>query len=163
MMAFSGADYANPDKFSLYREQIWKHIESVIDNNQLKTVRQAWIELEFNDPDSSSRLHSRQETFITSSDDQTDFRVLNLISKYPKLIDYRQTYTREPADPYLITYAQKWGAPIISDEKPLSQRTGTSKNRRMPIPDVCAQENIVCLNLETYLKSKGIIPPSYIP
>ena len=159
-MTFSGADYANPYHFITYREQIWVHLENMISADRLKTVAQVLPELEFNDPESYKRLYPLRDKFVVPTDDQTDFRVLNLISKYPRIIDKGQTYTREPADPYLIVYAQKLGIPIINDEKSLAQRTGARKNRRLMIPDVCEREGMkgqsICL--EKFLKDNGVIP-----
>lgn len=163
IMAFSGADYANPHRFETFREQIWVHLENMIDTDKLKTVRQVWIELEYNDPSSFARLQRRNDRFTLPTEDETDFRVLNLISKYPKIIDHRQYFSREPADPYLIVYAQKWNVPIICDELPLAQRTGRRKGRQLKIPDVCDKENIECINLEKYLKNQGVIPQDYNP
>lgn len=59
--------------------------------------------------------------------------------------------------PYLIIYAQKWGVPIITEEKPLSERRGKRKNRREMIPDVRTAEGVQCLTLEKFLESEGII------
>jgi len=161
-MAFSGADYANPQKFISYREQIWTYLENMIDSDNLKTVPQVWGELEFNDPNSWERLRPRHSQFILPSEHDTDLRIMNILSKYPKLIDKNQHYTREPADPYLIAYAQKWNLPIICDEKPLEQRIGARKSRRLMIPDVCnLEKNMTCINLEKYLKGGGIIPQNF--
>jgi len=162
-MAFSGADYANPHRFEIYREKIWVHLEYMIDTDKLKTVRQVWLELEYNDPDSCARLRPRYNRFILPVEDETDFRVLNLISQYPSLIDYKQYYSREPADPYLIVYAKKWDVPIICDELPLAKRIGARKTKWLKIPDVCDKENIEWLDLEKYLKSQGAIPQDFKP
>ena len=158
IMAFSGADYADPDRFIAYRDKIWTHLETMLDSGRLKTVSQAWIELEYNDGESYERLKPKEGKLILPADDSTDFRVLNLISRHPKLIDDRQSYTREPADPYLIVYAQKWGVTIISDEKPVSERKGKRKSRRHMIPDICPAEGVRCIRLEKFLKEEGVIP-----
>jgi len=161
-MAFSGADFANPDKFITYREQIWICLENMIDTDELKTVHQVWAELEYNDPDSCKRLAPRRDHFIIPTDHDTDIFIINIISKYPKLVDHRLHYTREPADPYLVAYAKKWNVPIISDEKPLQQRIGKRKSRHITIPDVCQLEtDMTCMLLEEFLKSKEVIPSSF--
>ena len=105
IMAFSGADYANPNKFISYREQIWTFLEDKIHSDNLKTVHQVWGELEFNDPYSCERLRTYCNQFLLSSEHDTDLRIINILSKYPRLVDKNQHYTREPADPYLIAYA----------------------------------------------------------
>ena len=162
IMAFSGADYANPTRFIRYREQIWTFLENKIDADGLKTVPQVWGELEFNDPDSCERLRRRRGQFFLPPEHDTDLRIINIISKYPNLVDKNQHYTREPADPYLIAYAQKWNVPIICDEKPLEERIGARKNRHLKIPDVCKLEkNMICINLENYLKIECVIPVSF--
>jgi hypothetical protein len=158
IIAFSGADYFNPNRFLKYREHIWLHLEEMITLDRLKTVSQFWPELEFNDQESYKRLHCLHDKFTLSADDQTDFSVLNLISKYPKLVDYRLHYTREPADPYLIVYARKYGVPIITDEKPLVQRVSQRRNRWVKIPDVCNAEKMKWRCLEDFLKDEGVIP-----
>ena len=164
IMVFSGADYANPMRFTTYREQIWTFLENKVDSDKLKTVPQVWGELEFNDPAAWERLRPRRNQFLLPSEHDTDLRIINILSKYPKLVDKNQHYTRDPADPYLIAYAQKWGLPIICDEKPLEQRIGARKSKRLMIPDVCKLEkNMICINLEKYLKDEGVIPQSYDP
>jgi len=163
-MAFSGADYAKPQNFISYREQIWTFLENLVDSGNLKTVPQVWGELEYNDPASCNRLSSRRHQLILPSEHDTDLRIINILSKYPKLVDKNQQYTRDPADPYLIAYAQKLNIPIICDEKPLHERVGARKNKRLMIPDVCSKEgNIICINLEKFLKDSGVIPLNYNP
>lgn len=161
IMAFSGADFANPRRFCDYRERIWTHLEGMIATDRLKTVSQAWAELEYNDPESCVRLHRFRDRLILPMDHMTDIRIINIISKHPRIVDHNQHYTREPADPYLIAYAQKHAAIIISDEKPLSARIGQNKNRKTTIPDVCIMENMKCLSLEAFLKDQGVIPPNF--
>lgn len=157
IMAFSGADYSDPNRYLAFRDVIWRHIKGMVVSDRLKTVRQVWKELEFLDQDSCAQLRDCRDKFILATDQDTDFRVLNLISKYPKLIDHRIHYTREPADPYLIVYAQKTGFPIITEEKSLSQRRGDRKNRHLKIPDVCASEGVKCVNLKDFLRKEGLI------
>lgn len=95
IMAFSGADYAAPDRYLARRESIWIHLEEMIACDRLKTVSQVWKELEFLDKGSFNRLRPSRNKFILPADDDTEFKVLNLISKYPNIIDYRLHYTRE--------------------------------------------------------------------
>ena len=164
IMAFSGADFANPNKFISYRSEIWNFIEKQISLDRLKTVRQVWGELQYNDPDSTNRLQRYHSQMILPSENDTELRIINILSKYPKLVDKNQHYTREPADPFLIAYAQRLGIGIICDEKPLRERKGARKNKRIMIPDVCeAEKNIECINIETYLKNEAVIPANYDP
>ena len=161
IMNFSGADYANPDHYIKYREKIWLHLENMISSDKLKTVSQVWPELEFNDYLSYQRLIPFRDKFVLPIDPEADANVLQLIFKYPSLVNYRRgSYTRQPADPYLIYYAKKLGVPIITDEKPLSQRTGGRRTRWLKIPDICdaegMQDQYICL--EEFFKTEGLIP-----
>jgi hypothetical protein len=160
IMAFSGADYANPDRFKAYRQQIWNHLEQMILSDRLRTVTQVFPELEYNDPQSYNRLLPLRDRFVLPIDKQTDISVLNLISKYPGIIDSGQTYTREPADPFLIVYAKKLNIPIINEEKSLAERTGDRKHKRLMIPDVCQREGMTnqSIHLEELLRKEGVIP-----
>jgi len=160
IMAFSGADYANPNRFITYRQQIWAHLEQMILLDRLRTVAQVLPELEYNDPESCRRLYPLRGRFVLPTDKQADISVLNLVSKYPGIIDKGQTYTREPADPYLIVYAKKLNIPIINEEKRLAERTGARKNKRLMIPDVCEREGMIgqSICLEEFLRNEGIIP-----
>lgn len=160
IMDFSGADYANPDRYIEYREKIWVHLENMISSDKLKTVPQVWLELEYNDPASCQRLIPFRDKFVLPSDPEADTNVLHLIFKYPSLVNYRRgSYTRQPADPYLIYYAQKLGVPIITDERPLAKRTGDRKKRWLKIPDICDAEGMKdqCICLEKFLKTEGLI------
>jgi hypothetical protein len=164
IISFSGADYSNPDRFLDYREDIWEYLEDLIDHDKLKTVPQLWKEIEYNDTNSYKRLNARHDRFTVDPDDDTDSKVLHLLYMYPSLIEAGILhYTREPADPYLIVYAQKWRVPIIADEKRIHERIGKNSNKRLKIPDVCDKENIPCTNIEKYLKKEKIIPSDYTP
>jgi hypothetical protein len=164
IITFSGADYVNPNRFLNYREKIWNHIETMIDAGKLKTVPQLWDELEYNDPASYEKLKVRRKKFTVDPDKDTDSRVIQLLFKYPSLLEHGVLlhYTREPADPFLIDYAQTWKASIIADEKRLAERTGMKHKKVLKIPDVCDIENIPCICLEKYLKDNGVIPPDAI-
>ena len=163
-MAFSGAELSNPDKYLPYRERIWNHLEKMIDSNRLKTVPQVIPELAFNDHKSYTRILPRKDKFVLPAEHQIEIGALNIISRYPTLIDKNQSYTRDPADPYIVVYAKRWNASIICDEKPLAERTGVRKFRRLNIPDICQNENnMLCQSLEKYLKGQGIIPIDYSP
>jgi hypothetical protein len=164
IIAFSGADYANPNKFIAYRKKIWEFLEYKINEDKIKTVPQFWKELEYNDTDSYKRLFFHHDKFTVGSDDDMDSMALHLIFKYPSLIDIGLShYTRDPSDPYLIVFAQKWGVPIIADEKRIQDRLGKRQKKKLKIPDICDKENITCICLEMYLKQQGIIPQDYIP
>ncbi len=147
IMAFSGADFANPHRFRDYRDKIWAHLEGMISMDRLKTVSQVWMELEYNDPESCVLLRHCRDRLLLPADHITDIRIMNIISKYPGIVDHNQHYSREPADPYLIAYAQKHAAVIITDEKPRAARTGHHKNRKTTIPDICSMENMKCISL----------------
>jgi len=166
-MAFSGADYSNPDKFLKYREQIWTYLEDMISKDGLKTVPQVGPELEFNDFDSWQRLFPLRGKFILPTDGDADRLVLDLIYKYGRKFAFSgsSSYTRTPADPFLIVYAKKLGVQIITDELPLAKRKGKSKDKKLTIADVCDGEGMsgqyICL--EDFLKGEGIIPKDYTP
>lgn len=158
-MAFSGADYANPNKFLAYRKEIWTYLEGMISAGRLKTVSEVWPELKRNDPASHTRLHRFHDQLTLSRHKLTDIEVFNLISRYPDIIDDKQYYTMKPADPYLIVYARRLRVPIITDEKSLAERTGKWNKKKLNIPDVCDREGMKkCIHLEDFLKGEGVIP-----
>ena len=164
VIAFSGADFGKPRQFITYRQKIWDFLESQINTERLKTVPQFWEELAFNDESSYRRLHPFRERFTVHPDEDTDHRIRLLLFTYPSLLAGKaRTYTREPSDPFLIVFAQKWHTPIVADEKRLSERTGKNQSKSLSIADVCDCEKIECVNIERYLKSNGVIPPDYTP
>lgn len=161
IMAFSGADWSNPDRFLIYRDKIWSHLENMISSGKLRTVPQVWTELEYNDRPSWERLLSLHGKFVIQNDDDADSMVLGLIWKYGRKLVFSgsSNYTRPPADPYLIAHAKKFSVKIITDEIPLSQRKGKWKSRKISIQDVCEAEGMKdrCICLEELLKSEGVI------
>lgn len=161
-MAFSGADWSNPNRFAVFREKIWSHLESMISTDRLKTVPEVWPELEYNDKASWERLSPIHDKFVLPKDGEADSLVLALIFKYGRKFIFSGSshYNRTPADPFLIVYAKKLCVQIITDEKPLAERKGKWRNRKLTIPDVCKAEgmNNQCVYLEDFLKTEGVIP-----
>lgn len=157
IMNLSGADYANSDKYARSREQIWKALEELIRQGRLKTVPQVMQpngELEFNDQPSYQRLFPLRSEFTLSVDNSVENEIPKLLGKYD-LIDPNITYTRDPADPYLVVCARAYGYTVVTDETSKQAKRGR-RRRKDYLPDVCAGEGVRCITFEQFLNEVGI-------
>jgi hypothetical protein len=163
IVAFSGLDRSNPNKFLAYREKIWAHLEGMIAANRLKTVREVWPELKWLDPKSYARLHPFHAQMTMPRPQETEAEVVQLAAKYPDIIDLNPSYKLRQADPYLVVCARRNGMAIITDEKSQVERTGKRKKNKLNIPDVCNREGMrKCIHIEDFMKNEGIIPKDAI-
>ena len=146
IMGFSGADQSDPNKYLVQREHIWTSLEAMIDDGKLKTVPQVLNsngELQFNDDVSYQRLRTKRDKLVLRPTQGYESRITQILSKYPKLLSGKMdSYTREPADPYLIDVAAESGLIIVTEELLLRDRKGSRRNRKTSIPDVCEAEGV---------------------
>lgn len=160
-MAFSGADYARPERYRAERDHIWTCVESLIDDGKLKTVPQVTNsdgELEFNDALSYKRLRERQKAFTLSLPNGYEKEISLLLGKYPRLLGRNLNYSREPADPYIVISARFYGYKVMTEERHYRDRTGKNKGKKTSIADVCDAEGMDWCYLDDFLRGAGIIP-----
>lgn len=159
-VSFSGADFAEPGKYVNQREAIWLRIEELICEGKLKTVPEVWGELGFVDPPSQQRLEPLKDKLLLKREELQD--VYNLVLEFGHKLLNANTYTpgREPADPPLLVHAFKYNVPIINSEKPIEERKGQRKGRKLCIPDVCKLKGKSELSIpfEKFLCDEGLIP-----
>ena len=159
IMNLSGADQANPTRYAAHRAAIWGALEQMIREGRLKTVPQVNRvdgELAFLDQASYDRLKPLRDLFTPPSDPSLDVEaeVQTLLAKY-QMIEPNITYTRDPADPYLVVYAKHYGCTVVSDETSKTTKRGR-RAKRDYLPDVCPQEGVRCITFDQFLTECGI-------
>ncbi|MHB8514713.1 MAG: DUF4411 family protein [Dehalococcoidia bacterium] len=133
-----------PDTYSaLQRGLIWQGIEQLCRDGRLRIIPQVRDELSRHDAEALRRLQHFPDHSTPPLNNDLRQRYTRLMAAYPRLIP--NDPTRDPADPWLIVRAQRYGYTIATEEKPKHLRT--TKLNVPKIPDVCAAENVpwMCL------------------
>lgn len=141
----------------LERGLIWQGLERLTGEGRLQLIKQVVEELR--DPaflPVLNRLQSFRGYRVFRMSNDLRLRYRQLMTKYPELARAIARYDpqRDPADPWLIVYAQKYGYAIATEEVPSSQRRAKAR-RGPPIPDVCDSEGIHCVNLRRLANDEG--------
>ena len=128
-----------PDVFP----SLWDKLEEYVKNGALRCSEEVYIELGKKDDGIHDWMKVRKE-IIVSIDEPIQEIVLELLEKYPRLVD---TYkNRSQADPFVIATAEHLQAVVVTSEK----RRG---NLEIPkIPDVCDARGIRCITFLDMLR-----------
>ena len=157
LMHLDGRDWPPPvvPAFSpAERGVIWCGLEQLARGGGLKLIRQVKEELRLNHPEALKRLSVYPGHKAARLNNRLRLRYQNLLAKYPKLIPrYPNT---DPADPWLVVYAQEYALVIVTEELPTGVRK--SKSRTIPIPDVCQQERVPWMDIRTLANHLGWLP-----
>lgn len=119
------------------KERVWLEIEDMIRESRLVTVRAVWPELQRYVPECCERLKLLRKTFVKADTAELLIRAGQLVELYPTLVPdlNERPNTREPADPYIIAYAELFTAQIVTSEKHKWEVSRHKNNEH--IPDVC--------------------------
>jgi hypothetical protein len=125
------------------RGLIWHGLEELAAAGRLKLIKQVREELERHDLAVLQRLQVYPGARMPPVRRDLQLRYKALLAEYRDLMPKDPAY--DPADPWLIVAAQKWGYTIICEEVPAAQKTKRPKTT--PIPDICASKSIPCVRL----------------
>ena len=88
----------------------------------------------------------KDKTFFKEPDESIQVYLKKIMKKYPRLVD--STRGRSIADPWVIAHAQSENAVVVTTEQ--------TAPKRIKIPDVCAKENIPCIDIHDFVKHLNI-------
>lgn len=120
------------------KKAIWDGLKKLAEEGRLKLIKQVKEELSRHDPDGLKTLkeYPRQKLIIRRTADVIKHYRL-IMAKHPDLMKGGSRF--DPADPWLVLAADRFGYTIITEELLKAERT-TLKPRmqkRERIPDVC--------------------------
>jgi hypothetical protein len=123
---------------AIERELIWEGLEAFAENGRLKVIKEVREELERYDPVGLDRLKQYPaQRLIVRRTQKVITQYQTITTNHPDLLKGGSRFN--PADPWLILAAEKYGYRIITEELEKSARTTqvSRMQRRERIPDVC--------------------------
>jgi len=136
------------------RALVWDGLLRLARDGRIKLIRQVKGELERWDRAALDRLKVYRGHRVPVTNDLRR-RYTALLNKYPELMPRDPAY--DPADPWLIVAAQKYGFVIVTEE--LAKAARKSRAKTPPIPDICGREGVPCKSLRKLANEEGWLPP----
>ncbi len=93
---------AYPIAVSIFRP-VWQLLDTLIANDRLKASVEVFNELRKKDDELTAYFKTRPNTFVEIKDNLIQNKVIEILEKYPRLVDTRKG--RGGADPFVIAYA----------------------------------------------------------
>ncbi len=109
-------------------EPVWEMLDKLIHTGRLRASFEVFIEIKKKDDSLEKWCQDRQSMFVDIEDEVIQNRVIELLAKYPRLIDTRRG--RGGADPFVIAHALT-GTPfhtVVTEE-----RGGTLEKPKIPV------------------------------
>lgn len=122
---------------------IWDGLDGLARNGRLKLITHVKMELRRWHPDALNHLKGYRGHRAPNRTPDLVRRYQVVMGQFPRLIERDPKY--DPADPWLIAMAQKYGYTVVTEEKPVAERS--RPGRKTPIPDVCHALGIPSVNL----------------
>ena len=88
----------------------------------------------------------KNKAFFQEPNESIQECLKKIMMKYSRLVD--NIKSRSIADPWVIAHAQSENATVVTAEQ--------KAPRRIKIPDVCAKENIPCIDIHQFVKELKI-------
>ena len=140
---------------------IWGNLESLVQNQQLISTREAFNELERQNLSAElmSWVKGHKTIFTTPSAAELQFVAdIFKVNHFQTLIGAQQRLKGTPvADPFVIACAKIRGGTVVTEEGWLlpKMHPPTPKPNAAKIPNVCAHFNVPCIDLETFMQQQG--------
>ncbi|MCH8806885.1 MAG: DUF4411 family protein [Planctomycetes bacterium] len=136
--------YYPPDLFP----SLWDgRFDELIEEGRLIATEEVLIELEKKEGDAVHAWAQKRSALFVPVDEPIQACVTDLLAQYPYLA--AEQSRRSSADPFVIALAQIEGCAVVTGEHP-------SNNLKKPkIPDVCADQGILCLGLPQVFREEG--------
>ena len=125
---------------------LWEKIDQASRDGRIYVVEEVVAELKRKD-DGIYEWVKKRESMIVSIDEELQRAVVEIMGKYPKLVDTRKN--RSGCDPWVIALAKSRGLILVTAEK----SGGTLSRPR--IPDVCSGLGIPCVDVIEFFRRQG--------
>jgi predicted nucleic acid-binding protein len=134
--------YYPPDVFPT----IWSQMDVSAKNGEIFVIEEVVRELEKKDDGIHGWIKER-ETIIVPIDDEVQKHVVQIMSKYSRLVDTKKN--RSVGDPWVVALALVRGLTVVTGEK-------ASGNLAKPkIPDVCKDLGLPCVEMVDFFRKQG--------
>jgi hypothetical protein len=125
---------------------IWEHMDVSAENGELYVIEEVVRELEKKD-DGAHEWVKRHRSMIISIDAEIQTHLVEIMSKYPRLVDSKKN--RSVGDPWVIALARARGMTVVTAEK----ATGTLVKPK--IPDVCRDLGVASVGVVDFFRRQG--------
>jgi hypothetical protein len=116
---------------------VWEHLHGLVEQSRLRASVEVYNEIQKKDDELLAWCKERKEAMFVEIDDQIQTHLARIMNAHPRLVDTAKG--RSGADPFVIALAATADPSMVV----VSEETfGKTK-----IPDVCALEQIECINL----------------
>jgi hypothetical protein len=124
---------------------IWSKMDVSAKNGEIFVIEEVVRELE--KKDGVHRWVKERETIIVPIDDDVQKSVVQIMSKYTRLVDTKKN--RSVGDPWVIALAFVRGLTVVTGEK-------ASGNLLKPkIPDVCKDLGVSCIEMVDFFREQN--------
>ena len=135
--------YYPPDVFPA----LWKNIEILIKNGDLKATEIVLQELKIKKDDTYKWAEQQKEGLFVPIDESIQKTVSKIMEKYPRILAESKKNKRNKADPFVIALAKKHGATVISGEKEGSEN-------KPKIPFICQNFKIKHITFLQFIRTE---------
>jgi hypothetical protein len=124
---------------------LWDKMNDLIIQSSLFISSEVFEELKTKDDELFSWIKTKTNMIIEINE-PIQLAVIDIIQKYPKLVDIETGNSK--ADPFIIATAKAQNPffTVITEENPFSPKK---------IPSICKQENVRCINLVNLMREQG--------
>ena len=144
-----------PPSFSVEEQAlIWDGLESLANGARLKLITQVKAELARWNPEALNRLKAYRGHRAPNRTPDLVRQYQAVMSQFPRLIERYPKY--DPADPWLIAMALKYGYTVVTEETPAAEKARPP--RKVPIPDACQALGVAWLHLRAFAELEEWIP-----
>ncbi|MGZ3775199.1 MAG: DUF4411 family protein [Pseudobdellovibrionaceae bacterium] len=126
---------------------VWEKFDELIKNGTFIIPRLVYDEVTTGEDDLGKWM-KKHNKLVIPVDIQLITETTRITNLYP-ILD--PNATREIADPYVVALAKLRDIPCVHEEV-----LGSEQRRQWKIPNVCAKENVISLNLVETIKELGL-------
>ncbi len=120
--------------------RLWEAIENLVEAGRLIVSIEVYRELERKNDEVFAWAKDRKDALCREIDDGVQAHVVRLMRSYPRLVDTRKG--KSGGDPFVLAQALAANPHLVV----VTEEKGGSANSPK-IPFVCAQEELLCINL----------------
>lgn len=125
---------------------VWKHIEVMIANGQVRAIDEVKREVGRHDDDTARWVKAQKGLFVPLAREVQE-ATSRVLAAHPKLISLGSN--KSSADPFVVALA------IAQDGTVVTQETPSGKLHKPRIPDVCIAMDVPWLTLPQFVASQG--------
>jgi hypothetical protein len=127
-----GSTRYSPDE----REAVWAGLDGLALRGRLKTITQVRHELQRLHPEALEHLGRHGRLTYAPRVTNTVRTLYRLITaQFPGVV--RPDWARDPADPWLVAFAEVYGYSVITDELLAIHHASRYKRSKIHLPDIC--------------------------